>query len=678
LRVAVTDPLAAAHPLRGAAGPLRRDYAALASFLTERMEREVALVHLDSLLDAKKDPARAFDFVIGPHARVRTEAAAVRMPLRRMALLTNPAGSPAVRGVFVVPADSPVRHVDDLRGRTVLFGPPEVPERHAAALAALDERGVDAGRALRIHRHNRTCAGRVLRKEADAGVISDYATPILISEGTLRKGALRVVGRTRALPFITVFAKPTLDPAVARAVRSGLSAAGRNEALLLALQSGAGFVKPPAFWGADGRTRDADEDGDLADWPDWRGPGRDGGAALLPETLPEARRLLWKHPLTGPGHSGVAATRRHVVVADKSGDGSRDIWRCFDADTGVALWSLAYTAARKLDFTNSPRATPVIAGGRVYLLGALGHLHCAELATGKVLWKRSLPKDFGARIPDWGYSATPLLVDGALVVNPGARLASLAALDAVTGRTVWTTPGRPAAYASPVVATLGGRRQVVGCDAVSVGGWDPRSGERLWTLRLPGKNDYVVPTPVVAGDRLVVTTAGNGTRLYGFGPDGILRPEPLGAFPALAPDASTPVVLGRRLFGCADRLYCLDVRRGLRPVWQADDAAAFSEYVSLIAGNNRVLITTTAGELLLVDARAGEYRLVSRLSLSEHGTLVSHPALVGNRLYARHESALLCVLLSGSGFVDAETPEDRPPPPEDGKESLDRIDSLGE
>src|SRR5204863_441721 len=122
--------------------------------------------------------------------------------------------------------------------------------------------------------------------------------------------------------------------------------------------------------------------------------------------------------------------------------------------------------------------------------------------------------------------STPLLVDDLLIVNPGGTNASLAALDPVSGHTRWTTPGLPAAYSSFICGQFGGRRQIVGYDQHSLGGWDVKTGKRLWQLVPPLGRDFNVPTPIAVDGGIVVSTENNGTRYYRFDEAGRIIPKP--------------------------------------------------------------------------------------------------------------------------------------------------------
>ena len=178
-------------------------------------------------------------------------------------------------------------------------------------------------------------------------------------------------------------------------------------------------------------------------------------------------------------------------------------------------------------------------------------------------------------------TATPLLVDDKLIVNPGAKDASLVALDRKTGKVVWKTPGAGAAYASPIAANVRGQRQVIAYDAESLGGWDIATGERAWKVVPTKPHDYNVATPIALGEQLLVATENNSTRLYGFRGRGYLGPvriipTPQRRFDDLAPDMTTPVAYEGMVF-CTHNsyLYCLDAKT-LKLLWKQRDMAFYS------------------------------------------------------------------------------------------------------
>lgn len=407
------------------------------------------------------------------------------------------------------------------------------------------------------------------------------------------------------------------------------------------MESKNGFVKLPAPRPAQVTSNTTD---DFLGWTDWRGQNRDALSLHVPKALPTSPKFLWRQPLTGVAPAGIAATSKYVIVADKDKQKKFDIFRCFDADTGRQIWTVEYKADKDMDYTNSPRANPVIHKGLVYLLGAFGDLHCVELDTGRIVWKKNIVKDFDAELITWGMSSAPLIVDDKLIVNPGAKDASLVALNHRTGKVIWKSPGQPAAYSSFILGTFGGTRQIVGYDAISIGGWDPDTGRRLWTLSPEVEGDFNVPTLINIDSKLLAVTENNGTRLYDFNSNGTIKPKPVAHNDDLAPDCSTPVVVNELVFGASAGLLCLDTTNDLRTLWVADEDI-FYDYLTLIAGNDRVLITTAKGELILISADATRYSVQSRLSLFENTEVWAHPALLPGRLYVRTHNQLCCLLL---------------------------------
>jgi hypothetical protein len=318
-----------------------------------------------------------------------------------------------------------------------------------------------------------------------------------------------------------------------------------------------------------------------------------------------------------------------------------------DAETGREKWTVRYLARSQFDYGNSPRATPLIDGDRVFLFGASGHLTCADLQSGQVVWRLNLVDEFNvtAELP-WGFCGSPLIVNGRLILAPGGEEGAIVALDPASGDVAWRTSGNPPSYGSLIEMTVNGSRQIVGHDAISLGAWEADSGKRLWTLASQAAKDFNVPTPITYMDKLVVSTESGGTRLHRFAPDGRLEPEPVASFRKLAPDTHTPVISGHRLLGICNALYCLDLEENLRVIWRGADPA-FRAHVSLLADERRLLAWTEAGELLLIDTQADEFRILDRHQVfpGESG-LLSHPAMIGNMFYVRGNSEVRALLLA--------------------------------
>jgi outer membrane protein assembly factor BamB len=335
-----------------------------------------------------------------------------------------------------------------------------------------------------------------------------------------------------------------------------------------------------------------------------------------------------------------------VLIADRDPADTIDVLRCLSATDGSERWTFRNLAPAQFDYGNSSRATPLVDNGLVFFASAVGHLHAIDLASGEVRWKKDFRSDFGVTADlSWGFCASPLIADGKLIVMPGGPEASIVALKPSTGEVLWKTPGAPPGHGSPIVATLGGRRQIVAHDRDTLGGWDVATGERLWTVAPELKGGFHVPTPIVWRNKLIIATENDGTRIFQFGAAGKIDEKPIAADDQFVPDTHTPVVVNDRLFGVHQGLHVLDVTHEFSTIAKSEDRA-FSEYASLIASPTRVLATTLRGELVLFDAKADKFAPLARLQLFEDEEgLYSHPALVGTRLYVRGSKSVVCLEL---------------------------------
>jgi ABC-type phosphate/phosphonate transport system substrate-binding protein len=686
LTLVVMDPLALPLSCPCVAGYAQRRYEKLAEFLQHRLGQPVHVVFTESLVEAlqQESSAKADSdglaqagepptatppggrrlqgrpdtpritppyLVIGKDSVVRSDARQARCRLAAVARLTGTDGTTTQTGLFVVRAADPAQTLADLDNHRIFFGPSECDEKHAAALALLRQHGVHPPPRPETSAACSEGALRVLELGAAdpaAAVISSYAKPLLEGCGTVERGALRVVGETRPVPFITAFVDARLAADTRHRLTDALLQVGDQVELCQALETLTGFIAVTETARQDpdpNRSAEKKVTAAAKDWAGWRGPGRDAQVDWLPDHLPATPRVVWQQPLLAPAHAGVAATSQYVVVADRSLDDTTDLFHCLDADTGTPQWTVQYPASGTLDYGNSPRATPLIWDDTVYLFGAFGDLHAVELATGLVIWQKNLRREFGitTRLV-WGTCSSPLMADGRLIVNPGAPASSIAALDPQTGAVLWQTPGNAAAYGSLIEATFGGVRQIVGHDRISLGGWDVRTGRRLWTLVPPHRDDFNVPTPIAVDGQLLVVTENNGTRLYAFDQYGRILPTPRAINEQLAPDTSTPVVVGRSVFGCWGELFCLDLDRQLQPRWTAD-RDVFADHVTLIGGPNHILVITLGGQALLVSATGDRYTEIARMTLFDGAESYSHPALVNRRLFVRGADTLWCLAL---------------------------------
>jgi outer membrane protein assembly factor BamB len=654
LAVVVMDPLAAPLACDCVQGYAQRKYEVLAASLEDELDMRVELAFAEGLESGLRQTEGKADLVIGKDSVVRFDAKRLKLPLASVAALTGADGETTQFGLFVVPKDDPAQATADLRGYTILFGPPEADEKHAAAIAALKKAGVPLPEKPEIRSACSDGALEIIEEKFPGGaaaVISSYAKPLLEGCGTIDPGELRAIGKTDPVPFVVAFVHRDLDKKLTQGITELLLSVGDNDILKTALETKSGFVpvkkkvKPTDAEENAGKTSGKPRD----DWPCFRGPNRDAIVPWLPQKLPTEPKVVWTTHLGSPALAGVVATHELVIVADRSFDDSTDIWRCLDAKTGEEKWKLEYEARGDLDYGNSPRATPLIDGDRVFLVGAFGDVHCVKLVDGEIAWKKNACIEFGVKPLTWGMCHSPIIVDGKLILGPGAPEASVVALDPKNGETVWKTPGRAAAYASFVDAKLGGVRQLVGYDSTTAGGWDIATGKRLWELVPEEEGDFNVPTPIVIGKRLYLASENNGSRLYDFDDQGRIIAQHTAHHWDLAPDTATPVVVENRIYGCwGGEMFCLNADNNLETLWTGEDDG-YIDHVSLFAGSGRILVASAEGELLLVAEKADGYELISRAKLFDGSEVLSHPALVGKQLFIRDGVSIRCVLLNEEG-----------------------------
>src|SRR6186713_1550691 len=239
------------------------------------------------------------------------------------------------------------------------------------------------------------------------------------------------------------------------------------------------------------------------DWPQWRGPRRDGSVdAALPAQWPEALKKRWEIPV-GEGHASPVVSGNRVVVIAR--DGAQEIVRALDLASGKEIWRAAYPAPYIVNpaaqsHGPGPKSTPAIAGGRVFTFGIGGILSAFDLASGKLVWRVPAPDV----LPQYGTATSPLADGTSVIVHiGGAGNGALTAFDAATGKPRWQWTGDGPGSGSPIIATFGGVRQVIAQTQKFLVGLDASAGTLLW--QLPFTDDFAQNafTPIVFQDLLI-------------------------------------------------------------------------------------------------------------------------------------------------------------------------------
>lgn len=378
-------------------------------------------------------------------------------------------------------------------------------------------------------------------------------------------------------------------------------------------------------------------------WPRWRGPAGDGTAPgfAAPSVWPAALVRQWE-AVVGSGHASPVTDGRRVIVHARQGDD--EVVAAFDLDTGRPLWSDRYPAPYTVNpaaraHGPGPKSTPAIASGRVFTLGISGILSALDLETGKLLWRTS-PAD---PLPLYGTATSPI-ADGAQVVafTGGHGRGALTAFDAASGRVRWQWAGDGPGYATPVVATLAGTRQIVTQSQRRVIGVQADTGRLLWEIPFTTGFDQNAVTPLVAGDLVVYSGLERGVaavRVVRSG-EGVTI-EPVWHTTDVSMYMSSPALHQGRLYGLSHRnrgqLFALDAATG-RTLWvgpprEADNASIVVAGPYLIAG-------TTNGELIVARPDAAGLNEIRRYRTAE-SAVWAHPALAGDRIIVKDVERLI-------------------------------------
>ena len=389
------------------------------------------------------------------------------------------------------------------------------------------------------------------------------------------------------------------------------------------------------------------------DWPQWRGPTRDGRwpEKGLPDRLPAKLPARWKVPIGG-GYGGIAVVSGRVYVMDRV-KGPREAERvvCLDAASGERLWVYSYAATYgKLDYGNGPRSTPTVHAGKVYAFGALGHLCCLDAKTGKVVWSRDTVKDFRGKVPLWGHSCSPLVEGKCLIVQVGGTPnAGLVALDLDTGKEVWRSLNDRPGYASAVVVGVGERRQLAYFTPQHIVGLDPATGRRLWQVPFEGIEYDVSITDIVHADGvLLASNYWSGSKAIRLDSEG-KNPEVAWEGKGLSLLMSTPLVRGKHFYAL-DRfkgLKCVEARTG-KILWENEHVTprGTNPQASLVwIGETRALILNALGELLMVGLTPKGLTRLGKVPIL--GKTWAHPAFADRCVFARSDEEIVCVPLVG-------------------------------
>jgi len=412
------------------------------------------------------------------------------------------------------------------------------------------------------------------------------------------------------------------------------------------------------------------------DWPQWRGPSRDGvwrEAGIVTELPAGKLPRKWTAKIAS-GYSGPTVADGRVFVTDRvseemqTGEGDSERVLCFDARSGQSLWTHSYDAPYTISYRAGPRAAVTIDGEHAYAVGAMGHFHCLNVADGSVAWKRDLNAQYKINMPIWGIAAAPVIYKDLVIQQVGGSGgACMVAFDKSTGNEAWKALDDRAGYSTPILIKQAGEDVLVCWTGDSISGLNPSTGKVFWTFPFPpSKMPIGIATPVVSGDRLFVTSFYDGSVMLQVPADRIgfeLLWKRVGRSEqdtdALQAIISNPIFVGDLIYGVDSygEFRCLDAKTGDR-IWEDQSLVRRNRWatIHMVERDGQVWMFNEQGELMITELSESGVKVLSRtdviaptriqLTRRDEGVCWAPPAFANRSIYVRSDNELVCCSLA--------------------------------
>jgi outer membrane protein assembly factor BamB len=423
--------------------------------------------------------------------------------------------------------------------------------------------------------------------------------------------------------------------------------------VLLVVLAAAGLLVAPAQ-AADKPETGGTVESAPGDWPQWRGPDRDGLSAetgMLRQWPKEGPPLVWKIDTLGRGLSGISiANDRFYTLGDRTRNTSV---QCYDLATQKELWATDVGEG----ITDGPRCTPTVDGNRVYVITAAGVIACLDTAGGKIVWQRHMKRDFGGHVQgSYDFCESPLVDGEKLVLTPCGNDATIVALNKETGAVIWKAacPGYSdwgAGYSSLVVSEACGIRQYVTLLGRGLVGVAAKDGKFLWGYHRIANSHTSIPTPIVRGDYVYdVNGYGAGAclvKLVADGDGGIKAQEVwFLTSDKFQSTCGQSVIVGDYVYsGHGDRdgvPICVELATG-KILWKEDKQPPGHGVAHVVAVDGMIIYRYITHEIALVEATPQGFHLLGVFKVDPgKGAGLAPTAVAGGKLYVRINELLYC------------------------------------
>jgi outer membrane protein assembly factor BamB len=420
------------------------------------------------------------------------------------------------------------------------------------------------------------------------------------------------------------------------------------------------------------------------DWPQWQGPDRNAiskETGLLREWPKDGPPLAWKVNGLGGGYSAPSIAAGRIFGMSNRGD-EEVVWALSEAD-GKELWVTRLGPAFREgppQGSEGPGCTPTVDGQRLYVLGLGGDLACLQVQDGKIIWRRSLTRDLGGRLPTWRYNESPLVDGDKVICTPGGQDAMLVALDKLTGKTIWKSQmpggadggpggrgggpvgfgrgfggfgGSGAAYASAIAIDFDGQREYVQLTARALVGVAASDGKFLWRYDRPANRMGIICSTPLYHEGLVFAASayGAGGGLVKLSKDGSggVKAEEVYSTRNMQNHHGGMVLVDGCLYGAnggneGGFLVCLDFKTG-NVLWdERETGKRRARKGSVALADGRLYYRTERGTMLLIEANPKQYVERGRFDQPDRSEQLAwpHPVIANGKLYLRDQDVLLC------------------------------------
>ncbi len=374
------------------------------------------------------------------------------------------------------------------------------------------------------------------------------------------------------------------------------------------------------------------------EWDQWRGPNRDGKIdGVWPDSLDDKTlKKIWSVKM-GPSYSGPIVVGDQVFVTETK-DKKFEVVTALDRKTGKVQWQQQWEGAMSVPFFAASngswiRATPAYNDGHLYVAGMKDMLVCLNAKNGDVVWSIDFPKETGSAVPTFGFVCSPLIDGNNLYVQAGGALCKI---DKKTGKLIWRSLDdgggmNGSAFSSPLLTTIGGKRQLLVQTRTNLAGVDPETGAELWSQPVKSFRGMNILTPTVFDEGVFVSTYGGTTQMLGVsGTSNAFNVTPRWNLPAQGYMTSPVIVDGHAYIHLKNqRFACFDLKNG-KETWRSKP---YGKYSSLVSNGKQILALEQRGTLMLINANPKEFEVIDTRKIGDDSW--AHLAVRGNEVFIR-------------------------------------------